>query len=201
MNKYAIEFAIGILTVTQIICTPTSAADLMEERARKLSAALGVPLVSTIPKTPFRPFEVTNTIHAGEVVLALRGKDADKSTIEFDVLDKDRQLAATGHLIACGSFDAARTALIRQMVECTAPIEALIQKYILLTNSIGDLAIGERIYSTEKQAFIIDQSAIHFVRHGLAISVYTIDKSKDARQIAKAIDQAVLNFGKNDRTH
>ena len=166
------------------------AGDDMAERASRLISALNIQ-TNTESLAASRPvFSGSTTMKAGDFQMKQKKATRDQSVSveDVEVLGKEGQATATGRIIECGSASAARKALVAELVQNSMPLDLLIRKYELRRNEIGDFCIVEKVYDKATGMTSVDQSVLHFVRDGKAVSLYAREKGVDVRPVAKAVD-------------
>ena len=149
-----------------------------------LGNALGVPTNGTSQIWTNPVFSTTNIISTNSFLI--RKLKSIGNVVDFDV-SQNNAVIATGMLFECDSFDAARSALLRQMVMNNMLWNSVVPYSIVQTNTIGEFCITEKVIGTTNQA-VVNPSSIDFVRGAKAIRLYRND-NVNIHPIAETLDE------------
>lgn len=172
--------------VIALICATCFADDDMGERAAYLAAALNVPTNSQTRASSALLFSGKQMLRNSEVRVLVVGVPKEEMS-DVVILCTNNQRLAKGVIIERPSFEAARDALLRQLVLNSMPMPLIAQGSELRVNEVGDFCILKKVRDKTTGGYIVSPSVIHFVRGGKAVSLYG-EKGVDVRTVAKSLD-------------
>lgn len=171
------------------------AADGVTDRALRLMSHLEVAGTNRSPSAVITlELRENGTVRFGAYTLLCRKTSTrDQVTVSrIELLDSAGRVTHYGNVLQGPSSEEVRLELFRDLSANSMPMELLLRSYEVKQDGMGELCVGAGTYDSAAKTFTPDRSRVGFQRGTIAVSLTSVDRTKDANRPAEAFDAMLL---------
>lgn len=171
--------------------------DAMKGRAEALMSELKVELADNreLPSLGQEALSIQELKTMGGFIVRHKTEDVSDGAVTSGRLffsDENGKVNAVGRVQYAMSARSAQQALFERLSMNSLPLEILLKRYEIKADGPGDLCVVEKTFDKASGLFVVDESQMHFVRGGIAISIRSEDAGVKAIQLARELDQILV---------